>query len=82
MTPTSCGSSACSDLTRAARSSLYFDGSDVGLTTDGEDVDTIEQAGGKLLLSTTGGASLRGGLLSADEDVLEFTAMYRPARTR
>jgi hypothetical protein len=54
--------------------SMYFDGSDVGLTTSGEDVDAVELlADGRLLLSTTNTASLPGGLSVEDEDLLLFT---------
>jgi IPT/TIG domain-containing protein len=53
----------------------YFDGSDVGLTTDAEDVDAIERlANGRLLISTTGKATV-GALVGRDEDLLRF----RPA---
>ncbi len=53
---------------------LYFDGSDVGLASGGEDVDSIEllSDGTTLLLSTTG--SFRtNGLSGRDEDILAFT---------
>jgi PKD repeat protein len=57
--------------------SMYFDGSDVGLTTSDEDVDAIELLpSGQLLVSTTGSFSVPGvsGTLSgADEDLLLFT---------
>jgi hypothetical protein len=53
--------------------SLYFDGSDVGLTSSDEDVDAIELLpDGRLLVSTTGSVSV-SGVSGADEDVLEFT---------
>ncbi len=52
---------------------LYFDGSDVGLASGGEDVDSLELlSDGTLLLSTTG--SFRtNGLSGRDEDILAFT---------
>ena len=52
---------------------LYFDGSDVGLASGGEDVDSVELLpDGTLLLSTTG--SFRtNGLSGRDEDILAFT---------
>ena len=52
--------------------SLYFDGSDVGLTKGGEDVDAIAPLpDGRLLISTSGGVSMTG-VKAADEDVLVF----------
>lgn len=54
--------------------SLYFDGSDVGLTTANEDIDAIAlDAGGNLVLSTLGSFSLPG-LSGADEDLIRFAA--------
>ncbi len=52
---------------------LYFDGSDVGLASGGEDVDSLELLpDGTLLLSTTG--SFRtNGISGRDEDILAFT---------
>lgn len=53
--------------------SLYFDGSDVGLTTDAEDVDAVELgAGGTILVSTTGAVGVTGAS-AVDEDLLSFT---------
>ena len=53
--------------------SMYFDGSDVGLTTDAEDIDAVELvAGGTMLLSTRGAALVAGGVKGADEDLLAF----------
>jgi hypothetical protein len=52
----------------------YFDGSDVGLTSSGEDIDAIDFApDGRLLLSTRGsfGVSAAAG---ADVDLVAFTA--------
>jgi thermitase len=52
--------------------SMYFDGSDVGLTTSDEDVDAIQLLpGGNLLLSTTGSFSV-SGVSGADEDIIRF----------
>jgi hypothetical protein len=59
--------------TTAGSFSMYFDGSDVGLTTSDEDVDAIELlSNGHLLVSTTGSVSV-SGVSGADEDLLEFT---------
>ena len=53
--------------------SLYFDGSDVGLTSDSEDIDAITSLpDGTLLLSTTGNVNVPG-VSRADEDILQFT---------
>jgi uncharacterized repeat protein (TIGR01451 family) len=46
----------------------YFDGSDVALTADGEDVDGASVASGNLYLTTTGAFGV-SGLSGADEDV-------------
>ena len=68
-TPTSTGS------TTAGTFSMYFDGSDVGLTSNSEDVDAIGIApDGRLLISTTGNPSVSGVSGDADEDLLAFTA--------
>ena len=54
-TPTSTGT------TTAGTFSLYFDGSDVDLTSNGEDVDAIGFApDGRLLISTSGNPSVAG----------------------
>jgi hypothetical protein len=67
-TPTSLGS------TTAGSFSMYFDASDVGLTTNNENVDAIAlTAGGNLLLSTVGGFSVTG-VSGEDEDLIQFTA--------
>lgn len=51
----------------------YFDGSDVGLTTAGEDVDAFTVlSDGHLVLSTTGSIKAPG-MTGRDEDLLEFT---------
>ncbi|MCP3978832.1 MAG: hypothetical protein GY716_05810, partial [bacterium] len=66
-TPTSLGA------TTAGTFSLYFDGSDVSLTSNGEDVDGIAfHADGRLIVSTTGGFSGTGAS-GADEDLFLFT---------
>jgi hypothetical protein len=55
---------------------LFFDGSDVGLSSNGEDIDAIGiAADGRLMVSTRGPASVpaASGVISAgDEDVLIF----------
>jgi uncharacterized protein YjiK len=52
---------------------MYFDGTDVGLTNSGEDVDGVALDGsGKIYLSTTGNFSVTGRS-GADEDVFVFT---------
>jgi hypothetical protein len=54
--------------------SLYLDGSDVGLTTTAHDVDALEVlSDGRIMLSTTGTASLPGAT-ARDEDLLAFTS--------
>ncbi len=66
-TPTSMGSTTAGTFT------MYFDGSDVGLTTNNEDVDAIGlTAAGKLLLSTVG--TFSATVSGEDEDLIEFTA--------
>ncbi len=65
--PTSLGANTAGSF------SLYFDGSDVGLTTNAEDVDAVALApDGRLLISTTGSASATGAS-GLDEDLLIFT---------
>jgi hypothetical protein len=52
---------------------MYFDGSDVGLTTTGEDVDAMAVAGsGAIYLSTQGGFSVPGRS-GANDDVFVFS---------
>ncbi len=66
--PTSLGA------TTAGSFVFYFDGSDVGLTTDNEDVDAIAIApDGRLLISTLGTVNATGAS-GEDEDLLAFTA--------
>jgi 6-phosphogluconolactonase (cycloisomerase 2 family) len=51
---------------------VYFDGSDVGLTTNAHDVDAVELlTDGRLLMSTTGSATVSGAT-ARDEDLLAF----------
>lgn len=51
---------------------LYFDGSDVGLSTKGEDIDALTLLDdGSLLISTLGSASV-SGVSAKDEDLLRF----------
>jgi hypothetical protein len=51
----------------------YFDGSDVGLTTNDEDVDALDVLGdGRILLSTIGNFSVTGAS-GVDEDLFVFT---------
>ena len=61
--------------------SLYFDGSDVGLTNSNEDVDALSiLSDGRILVSTVGDASVPG-LLAADEDLMAFTPTSLGATT-
>lgn len=67
-TPTSLGANT------AGTFSFFFDGSDVGLTLNGEDIDAIGvSTDGKLVISTTGSYSVSGAS-GADEDLIIFTA--------
>jgi VCBS repeat-containing protein len=67
--------------TTAGAFSLYFDGSDVGLTMDNEDIDAIELlANGHLLVSTTGSASVPGAS-AEDKDLLRFAPASLGAAT-
>jgi len=65
-TPTSLGS------VTAGAFEWYFDGSDVGLTANGEDVDAIYLMGADLILSTSGGFSVAGAS-GKDEDLIKFS---------
>ncbi len=59
--------------TTAGAWSMYFDGSDVGLSSSDEDVDGLEMLpNGQLLLSTTGSFSVTGAS-GQDEDIIKFT---------
>jgi hypothetical protein len=61
--------------------SLYFDGSDVGLTTSDEDVDGVGLLpDGRVLVSTRGTASV-SGVTAADEDILVFSPTSLGATT-
>ena len=66
---------AYGDGTTTGSFSLFLDGSDVGLTTNGEDIDAIDYlAGGELLISTYGTARVGSPRVTArDEDLLIFT---------
>ena len=67
--------------TTAGSFSLYFDGSDVGLTTDNEDIDSVERlADGRLVFSTLGSASVTGAS-GQGEDLLVFTPTSLGATT-
>ncbi|MCH2203924.1 MAG: Ig-like domain-containing protein, partial [Fuerstiella sp.] len=59
----------------SGRFELYFDGSDVGLTRGGEDIDgvSIDPDTGDLLISTRGNHNVPG-LSGSDEDILQFTS--------
>jgi len=79
-TPSSTG-----DVTSGAFE-LYFDGSDVGLSTSSEKIDAIDAtADDKLLISTTGNAlvPLGGGVMlkAQDEDLLAFAPTATGANT-
>jgi hypothetical protein len=59
--------------TTAGTFQRYFDGSDVGLTTDAEDIDALDiRSNGTLLISTIGTASVPGIATADDSDVLRF----------
>jgi hypothetical protein len=74
--PTSTGT------TTAGTFEWYFDGSDVDLTTNGEDVDAIGFApDGRLLISTSGGSNVTGAGSNQDEDLLAFDATQMGATT-
>ncbi|NOT01268.1 MAG: S8 family serine peptidase, partial [Phycisphaerales bacterium] len=67
-TPTSLGAATAGTFT------MYFDGSDVGLTTNNEDVDAISlDAGGNLVVSTLGTFSVTGASGNG-EDMIAFSA--------
>ncbi len=52
---------------------LIFDGSDVGLSDDSENIDALAMlSNGNLIISTTGAVTATGAS-GADEDLLEFT---------
>ncbi|MGH3064809.1 MAG: PKD domain-containing protein [Gaiellaceae bacterium] len=61
--------------------SLYFDGSDVGLTAGSEDVDAVELlSDGHILVSTTGAHAVTA-LAGDDKDLLEFAPTSLGAST-
>ncbi|NEN91157.1 MAG: hypothetical protein F6K48_20510 [Okeania sp. SIO3H1] len=68
-TPTSPGDNSSGSF------ELYFDGSDVGLTKGGEDIDglSVDPLTGDLLISTRGGISV-SGVSGKDEDILRFNS--------
>lgn len=67
-TPSSLGT------TTAGTWTFYFDGSDVGLTTTGEDIDALAiSATGQLVISTIDPPSVTGLTGLADEDLIAFT---------
>jgi len=73
--PTSLGNSTSGSF------EWYFDGSDVGLSSRGEDIDAIGfDADGNLVISTLG-RFRAGGLLGRDEDLWAFTATSLGANT-
>ncbi|RPJ27589.1 MAG: hypothetical protein EHM33_07475 [Chloroflexi bacterium] len=54
--------------------SMYFDGSDVGLSTSSENIDSLSLLpDGRLLISTTGNPSVPNLTTGRDEDILTFT---------
>lgn len=68
-TPTSTGG------TTAGVYTFHFDGSDVGLTTNAEDVDSIAlTASGQLVISLLDAGAVTGASSVADEDLVVFTA--------
>lgn len=68
--------------TTAGSFELYFDGSDVGLTTNGEDIDSIfVTASGDLLISTAGGHNVPIAGRGSDEDILRFSPTMLGATT-
>ncbi len=71
--PTSCACpSAVFGPNTAGTLELYFDGSDVGLTTDGEDIDSLSAlAGGGLLIGFLDATSVTGAT-AKDEDLWLF----------
>ena len=74
-TPTTLGA------TTAGTYSWYFDGSDVGLTTTGEDIDAIDVlADGRIVISTLDSVSVTGAT-GVDEDLLVFTPTALGATT-
>lgn len=61
---------------------MYFDGSDVGLTTSAENIDALGMtADGRLLISTSGNPAVTGLTSLADEDIMTFTSTSLGATT-
>ncbi len=74
-TPTSTGS------TTAGTFSWYFDGSDVGLTTNNEDIDAVDVlSDGRILISTLGSFSVTGAS-GDDKDLAVFVPSALGATT-
>jgi len=68
-------SSSALGPTTAGSFSLYLDGSDIGLTTKGEDIDSlavVDDAGSVLLVGTTANFAVPGAN-GADEDLMQLT---------
>jgi hypothetical protein len=65
--PTSLGT------TTAGTWAMYFDGSDVGLTTTGENIDALSVAANGLIYLSTTDAFAVSGISGADEDVFTCT---------
>jgi glucose/arabinose dehydrogenase/chitodextrinase len=75
-TPTSTGSNT------AGTWSMYFDGSDVGLTGTAENIDALAVlADGRLLISVNGNFTVNGGVTGQDEDLIAFTPASLGATT-
>jgi len=53
---------------------IYLDGSDVGLSSNGEDIDSISFAPDGRLVVSTSGSSSANGVSSRDEDLIVFNA--------
>jgi len=67
--------------TTAGQFQVYFDGSDVGLTKDSEDIDALSvRRDGSLIVSTTGDYSVPS-LNGNDKDLLAFTPSRLGANT-
>ncbi|MCC6454650.1 MAG: hypothetical protein IT328_06885 [Caldilineaceae bacterium] len=67
--------------TTAGTFEWYFDGSDVELTEDGEDIDALHRLNdGRLVLSATGVSNVTGAS-TLDEDMLVFTPSQLGATT-
>lgn len=75
-TPSSTGSNTSGVLT------FHFDGSDVGLSSNGEDIDAISlDDNGNLVISTTGSMNANGLSGGRDEDLATFSASSLGAST-